>query len=216
MMYERWGDNRSYKSAFNAWEAYKAFKRGMTVYCNCPKKNGIYTHILNFPHEHLSPLDPTFGEKELLNCCIMTDQTESSGLDSRTAMAVATREAGYFGGQAKKAGVDWWYDAIRHKRLDKSIRAFSDFYIHHIRYPPLLKVWYDAEGKYHDWPPAQYVKLKVSHRDSTGPPKTWIYYRPFLEKLHKLYNTEVVIRPSNQVEQTEPNIPLLHKYLVSP
>src|SRR6266702_3129909 len=149
MMYQRWGDNRSYKTAFNAWEAYKAYKRGMTVYCNCPKKNGV----------------------------------------------------------------EWWYDSLRHQRLDITIRKFSDWYIHHIRYPPLLKVWYDKDGKYHDWPPAQYVKLGVIHRDSTGSPKWWTYYRPFLEKLHKLYNTEVQIRPSNQAE---PNIPLIHKALIAP
>lgn len=216
MMYQRWGDNRSYKTAFNAWEAYKAYKRGMTVYCNCPKRNGVYNHILNFPHEHLSPLDPEFGQIELYNCCLVTDQTESAGLDSRTARSVATREAGYFAGQAKKAGVDWWYDSLRHQRLDISVRKFSDWYIHHIRYPPLLKVWYDKEGNYHDWPPAQYVKLGVIHRDSTGSPKWWTYHRPFLEKLHKLYNTSVQIRPYNQTEHSQPNIPLIHKALVAP
>jgi hypothetical protein len=215
MMYQRWGDNRSYKTAFNAWEAYKAYKRGMTVYCNCPKRNGIYNHILNFPHEHLSPFDPDFGQKEVYNCCIITDQTESAGLDSRTSNAVRTKEAGYFAGQAKKAGVEWWYDSLRHKRLDITVRQFSDWYIHHIRYPPLMKVWYDKDGKYHDWPPAQYVKLGVIHRDSTGSPKWWTYYRPFLEKLHKLYNTEVQIRPSNQTSESL-NIPLLHKALVAP
>ena len=209
MMYQRWGDNRSYKTAFNAWEAYKAFKKGMTVYCNCPKTKCI----LNFPHEHLSPFDPAFGQKELYNCCIVTDQTESAGLDSRTALARKTTEAGYFAGQAKKAGVDWWYDSLRHQRLDKTVRQLSDFYIHHIRYPPLLKVWYDKDGKYHDWPPAQYVKLGIIHRDSLGSPKWWIFRQPFLQKLHKLYNTEVQIRPSNQ---ETPNIPMIHKALVSP
>ena len=211
MMYQRWGDNRSYKTAFNAWEAYKAYRRGMTVYCNCPKTRCI----LNFPHEHLSPFDVDFGQRELYNCCIITDQTESAGLDSRTSSAARTREAGYFAGQAKKAGVEWWYDSLRHKRLDITVRQFSDWYIHHIRYPPLLKVWYDKDGKYHDWPPAQYVKLGVIHRDSTGSPKWWTYYRPFLEKLHKLYNTEVQIRPSNQAEQSL-NIPVLHKALIAP
>lgn len=211
MIYEHWGDNRSYKSAFNAWFAYLAFKQGLTVFCNCPTTKCILT----FPHQHLSPFDVNFGQKELYNCYIMTDQSESSGLDSRTSMTVITREAGYFSGQAKKAGVDWHFDALRHKRVDISIRQMTDWYIHHIRWPPLEKVWYDDNGNYHDYPPAESVKLKILHRNSSRP-KTMTFYRPFLEKLHKLYHTEVQIRPPRKTPDVLPDISSIHKQLVGP
>jgi hypothetical protein len=223
LLYQRWGDNRSYKSAFNAYDGYLDYLRGKTVYCNCAlagcRCNGQEPWlcpkcILLYPHSHLSPLDPDFTTRELFNCTLITDQSESSGLDSRTSMSISTIEAGHFVVQAKKAGVDWRYDIIRHKRLDIELRKATDWYIHHIRIPALQKVWYDDDGTYHDWPPAQAVKLKVLHRDSTRP-KTYTYYRPFLEKLHKLYRTEVVIHGQSRQQQT-PNIPALHRQLVAP
>ena len=219
MLYEHWGDNRSGKSAINAWMAYCAHKAGMTVYCNCPCQCSLSfitpascsRCILLFPHYHLSPLDPNFGNTELTGCYIMTDQTASSGLDARTAMSVASREATYFGDQANKAGVEWHWDTSRHKNIDIRIRQSADWFVHSIRFPKLEKVWYDEKG-YHDWPPVQAVKLRMLHRD--GAHKSYTFYRPFLEKIFKLYRTEVVIRSQRRTEPI--NTPLLHKALVSP
>ena len=221
MLYQRWGDNRAYKTAFNAYDGFLDYKAGKTVYINCQCRcNGqepwnCEKCILLYPHSHLSPSDPNFGEVELWNCTLITDQSESAGLDARQHSGYANIQAGKFVVQAKKVGVDWRYDIVRHHRLDIELRKATDWYIHHIRVPPLQKVWYDADGTYHDWPPAVAVKLKVLHRDSDRA-KTYIYYRPFLEKLHKLYRTQIrIFSPSGRTTQPT-NIPLLHKQLVAP
>ena len=219
MLYQRWGDNRAYKTAFNAYDGYLDHLKGKTVYINCQCKCDGQTPwncpkcILLYPHSHLSPLDPDFGNVELFNCTLITDQSESAGLDSRQHSSMPNIQAGKFVVQAKKAGVDWRYDIVRHRRLELELRKATDWYIHHLRIPPLQKVWYDQDG-YHDWPPAQAVKLKVIHRDSIGSPRTYIYYRPFLEKLQKLYRTEVRIMSVRKPEVF--NVPLVHKSLVSP
>src|SRR5712692_10607311 len=114
MLFEHWGDNRSFKSGGNALFAWLAYLKGQTVYCNCPKNplTNQYNCILNFPHSHITPQD--LFRKELSDCYIMTDQGETAGLDSSNPVSLRElQEVYWFGLQATKLGVDWHYDTVR-------------------------------------------------------------------------------------------------------
>ena len=194
------GDNRSGKTALNAFFAWLAYLEGKVVYCNCPENlNGIgYNHILNFPHQHLNS-DDLFHEKDLANCYIMTDQGETAGLDS-LHITTEVKEAWYFGTQATKLGVDWHFDTTRHYNIMNRLRMLIHFRIITTRYP------FDPRK------PVQAIHVKVQNRySSIGRSRTFWITKPFA--LFPLFNSNVLIRPTEK----KPNyseLNQIHKQLV--
>lgn len=181
LLFEHYGDNRSGKTLLNAFFAWVAYNRGQEVFCNCPFNymNGHYNCILNFPHTHIGT--GQFFDRELYNCYIMTDQGETSGMDSFNANTKEAKETVYFGLQATKLGVDWHYDTVRHKSILNRVRLNAHFYIHTLRIPP------DPRER------LQAIKIKIMDRYSDKE-KTWYMIKPQL--FFPLFNSEVLIRPS--------------------
>jgi hypothetical protein len=202
MLFEHWGDNRSGKSALNAFFAWLAYLHGQTVYCNCPQHpfTEQYNCILNFPHKHLNMKDIAY-ETELFDCYIMTDQGETAGLDALNFNSKEVKEAGYFGYQATKAGVDWHWDSVRHKNIVNRLRFNIHFQIHTIRYPP------DPRK------PLQAIKVSIKSRYSPVP-KSFYILKP--DVLYPLYNSEVIVRPTRKVAIDKPALEQIHKQLVGP
>ena len=200
MLYEHWGDNRSFKTGGNALFAYLAWLSGKTVYCNCPLNplTNTYNCILNFPHKHLNASE--FFDKgiELFDCYIMTDQGETGGLDS-LHITQDIKEAGYFGVQATKRDVEWHFDTVRHKSILNRLRLNVHFYVQSIRYPP------DPRK------PLVAVKMKIKNRYSGKDRSFWIL-QPY--RLFPLFNSEVLISPLKP-KQDLPNINQIHKQLVN-
>ena len=198
MLFEHWGDNRSFKTGGNALFAWLAYLQDKTVYCNCPQSlfDGSYNCILNFPHEHIDPGSDLF-RKELYDCYLMTDQGESAGLES-LHIDNEVKQAYRFGLQATKSGVDWHYDTVRHKSIVNRLRLNVHFYIQSIRYPQ------DPRK------PLVAVKIRIKSRYSAVPKSFWIM-KP--QVLFPLFNSEVQIRP--KIKETEkPGINEIHKILV--
>src|SRR5437867_453969 len=199
MLFEHWGDNRSFKTGGNALFAWISYCQGKTVYCNCPISpvTHQYNCILNFPHKHLDASEFFDRGIELFNCYIMTDQGETSGLDS-LHITKDVKEATYFGVQATKRDVDWHFDTVRHKSIVNRLRLNVHFYIQSIRYPP------DPRK------PLVAVKIKIKSRYSAKDRSFWIM-QPW--RLFSLFNSDVLITPKSQT----PNIPIeqIHKQLVS-
>lgn len=202
MLFEHWGDNRSFKTGGNALFAWLAYCQGRTVYFNCPISpfTGKYNCILNFPHEHVDRIDTR--QPELQNCYLGTDQGETSGLDSLMTITKDARDAMYFGLQATKRDVDWHFDTVRHKSIVNKLRLAVHFYIQSIRYPS------DPRK------PLMAVKLRIKNRYSPIPKTVWIL-QPW--KLFPLWNTEVLIHPKQTTPISQlPDIGSIHKQLVGP
>ena len=202
MLFMHMGDNRSGKTALNAFFAWLAYLQGKIVYCNCPEyidKPGIYNHILNFPHKHINA-DDLFYERDLMDCYIMTDQGETAGLDSMH-ITKDVKEAGYFGTQATKMGVDWHFDTTRHKNILNRLRTLIHFRIITIRYPfdPRL--------------PLRAVHVKIQNRySSVSRSKTFWIMKPW--SLFPLFNSNVLIRPSYKDQLDYASLNSIHKQLI--
>jgi len=111
-----------------AWEAYNL---GRKVYCSCSVDLG-FPCILNFPHYHID-LDQLRHVK-LFNSYLLTDESVEF-MDARRANTNLVREIGLFGYQATKRGVDWHYDAVRHKNIDPRIRLNPHYIVESFRIP---------------------------------------------------------------------------------
>src|SRR5947208_15648301 len=132
MIYEHLGDNRSGKTFTNALFAWEAYNLGRTVYCNCGQDaSGRSLHILNFPHRHYNFED--LRQMDLYECYVMSDESVEF-MDAFDAPKRMMREIGYFGYQATKRGVDWHYDAVRHKNIYNRVRLNPHYYIQSVRY----------------------------------------------------------------------------------
>lgn len=204
MLFEHWGDNRSFKTGGNAMFAWLAYCNGKTVYCNCPL-NPIthdYNHILNFEHKHINASELFDKGIELQDCYIMTDQGETAGLDSLHPTK-EVKDAYYFGLQATKLGVDWHFDTVRHKSIVNRLRLNIHFQIESIRYPPdprkpLLAVKLKIRNRYRDI--SKYRSLIIMHP----------------EKLFPLFNSDVLISPKQRIPESNlPNIDQIHRQLVN-
>lgn len=193
MLFEHWGDNRSGKSLLNAVFAWSAYQKGKIVYCNCPDEQCI----LNFPHKHCSPSEFWNYNKELFDCYIMTDQGETSDMDSHRAMAKETLESGYFNLQATKRHVDWHYDTVRHKNIAPMMRLNAHYFIHSIRIP------FDPNKQ------LKAVKVVITSRYSSRS-RSWYLKQPW--KFFPLFNSEVLVTPRRML----PPIESIHKQLVGP
>ncbi len=231
MLFEHWGDNRTWKSGGMAVEAWRAFNKGVCpqcnrrywipllpfvpttkcvlcdvvleriiIYCNCPKDEyGEYHHILNFPHQHISPKEFWDYRRNLFNTYIMTDESiTQSGLDART-IDNTVLETSYFGYQATKIGCDWHFDTVRHKNLGNRVRLNAHWYIHSIRYPPDPRL--SLKG----------VKLIFTARDQPYSKTRYILHP---ERFFQLWNSVVVVSPKR--ERVLPSIESIHRQLVSP
>jgi hypothetical protein len=170
--------NRNGKTMFNALEAWKAYRRGLDVWCNCP--TNPYTeeteHILNFPHYDYVP-------GELFNLglkrdFVMTDQTEQI-LDA-TAPTKAVRNLGYFAYQAKKRYLAWRYDTLRAMNIYNRVRKLPDFIVYVKRYPK-------------DWrKPLQALRVQIEQDDNIK--VRWII-DPLGKGFGDIYNDVVMVRP---------------------
>lgn len=198
MLWEIWGDNRSFKTGINALLAWVDYNKGRTIYCNCPQDYmGKYHCILNFPHQHLRPQD--YFTKDLWNATVVTDEgvefMDSSHVDQ------AVRDASYFGMQATKRDVDWRYDTVRHQNIYIRVRKNAHFYIHTIRIPP------DPRQ------PLQAVKVRVTSRYSSIP-RTMYIVKP--QVFFPLFNSVVLVPPPKDSPQARPSIETIHHQLVGP
>jgi hypothetical protein len=180
MIYEHLGDNRSGKTFTNALFAWEAYNLGRTVYCNCGKDTqGRSMHILNFPHRHYQ--FEKLREMDLYECYVMSDESVEF-MDAFDAPKRMMREIGYFGYQATKRGVDWHYDAVRHKNIYNRVRLNPHYYIQSVRYPHNPKL------------PIQAIKLIIVSRYSAQAKTVWMR-QPVLGTFFPIYNHVVLVPP---------------------
>jgi len=163
MIHEHIGDNRSGKTFVNALFAWEAYNQGRDIYCNCPDGNNGPICILNFPHRHVD-MD-VIQHYDLVNCYVMTDESVET-MDARKAMKNSVREIGFFGYQATKRGVDWHYDAVRHKNIDPRVRLNPHFIIESFRIPRNPKL------------PLVAIKLEIQYRYAPGVKRKMWFHRP--------------------------------------
>ena len=178
MIHEHLGDNRSGKSYLEALGAWEAYNQGKDVYVNCPEDPHDptgYNCILNFPHYHID-LDK-MRDQNLFNCYLMTDESVEF-MDARRAASNSVREIGLFGYQATKRGVDWHYDAVRHKNIDPRIRL-NPHYIHES-----FRIPKD--------PRQPLVSIRVQSTYRYGGRRTWYVLKPWL--FYPIYNHIVLVR----------------------
>ena len=160
MIWEHVGDNRSGKTLLNAILAWEAYRQGRTVYCNCPRfDEDSYECILNFPHQHLDPY--SYYGQQLVNCYLMTDES-ADDLSARQSMRYGREELTKFGRQVKKRGVDWHYDAVRHRDIDVRIRLNPDYILESFRVPRNIKE------------PLRAIKVKSNYRYATSSRTFWV------------------------------------------
>ncbi len=174
-------DNRNFKTGYMAHEAWKAFQKGLTVYCNCP----VWTnqpHILNFPHVDYYPFD--LYRMDLYDCFVMTDQGEQF-MDARRCTDDEILDIGYFNYQVPKRKIRWCFDTVRHKNIDPRIRLNPQFYVKTFRIPSDPRL------------PLQAVKVKILPRDSA---RETVYYITQPRKLFPLWNSGV------RVEKKPPSL----------
>jgi hypothetical protein len=168
----RWG--KTFTMAKGAWDAYL---NGKEVWCNCSvnPKTGQIEHTLNFPHRDYDPYK-LFNE-DLLDVYVITDQGEQV-MDARACAKKDIRNLGYFNYQAKKRGIAWRYDTVRHKNIDPRIRLNPDFIIYPYRIPK-------------DWRlPLQMIRLRVEWDGGIA----WLKIkRP--EEYFPIYNHMAMQRP---------------------
>lgn len=172
------GPNRNGKTMFNALQAWKAYNRGLDVYCNCPTNpfTGKTEHILNFPHFDYVPGE--LFNLSLWRCFVMTDQAEQ--FFDATNVTKAVRNMGYFNYQAKKRWLAWRFDTPRHKNIYNRIRLNPDYIVYCKRYPQ-------------DWKrPVQAIKVTITHEDHER--IRWIV-NPIQKGIGRIYNDIVLVRP---------------------
>jgi len=180
MIYEHLGDNRSGKTFTNALFAWEAYNLGRTVYCNCGKDaRGRSLHILNFPHRHYQFEE--LRQMDLYECYVMSDESVEF-MDAFDAPKRMMREIGYFGYQATKRGVDWHYDAVRHKNIYNRVRLNPHYYIQSVRYPHNPKL------------PVQAIKLIIISRYSSQAKTLWMR-QPTLGRFFPIFFFVVLVPP---------------------
>lgn len=180
-IYQHLGPNRSGKTMGMVIDAWKAYRRGVDVYCNCsenPFTNEV-EHILNFPHIDYQP-----GEllnMGLRNVFVMTDQAEQF-MDA-TAATKAVRQIGNFGYQAKKRSIAWHHDSVRAMNLYNRIRKNPDWIIYSKRYP-------------HNWHlPLKAIRLEFTtdqNGDGNVQSRKRLIVNP--ERFFPLYNDVAMVR----------------------
>lgn len=137
IIWEHFAPNRNGKTFLMACDAWEAFQKGRTVYCNCPVTDQGIDHILNFPHEHLYPSE--YHDANLFNCYLMTDEA-ADYLDARETMRDKKRgDLTSFARQAKKRLVDWHYDCIRREDIEIRVRLNPDRIVRTWRIPSDIK-----------------------------------------------------------------------------
>lgn len=173
MIHEHVGDNRSGKTFVNALFAWEAYNQGRKIYFNCPEVESPtgFECIINFPHSHVD-MD-RIQQYDLVNCYVGTDESVED-MDSRRSMKNTVREIGFFGYQATKRGVDWHYDAVRHKNIDPRIRLNPHYIIESFRIPRNPKL------------PLLAIKLEIQYRYAPGVKRTLWFHRP--QEYYPIYN----------------------------
>jgi len=186
MIYRHGGDNRSGKTFLMALYAWEAYNQGRTVYCNCPPllPGKAKEHVLNFPHVDAQPAE--LFEKDLYNCCVITDQAEEF-MDAFDAPKYSARDLSYFGYQVTKRDVDWHFDTVRHLNILNRIRANAHFFITTKRIPPNPKL------------PLLAILVIVRARNRMDNPIKFIIRQPW--EYFEIYNHDVMIPPPRLVEK---------------
>lgn len=184
-VFESDAPNRTGKSFNQAVGGWFAFNEGKTVYCNCPTNpvTNKIEHILNYPHVDYDPYE--LINSDLYGAYIITDQAEQV-MDARVCQKKDIRNLGYFSYQAKKRGLSWHYDTVRHKNIDPRIRLNPDYILYLYRIP---KNWRE---------PLQTIRIRLTWDGG----EAWLrfpnpqqFFGDPKRGIPPIYNDKVMLRP---------------------